>query len=125
MSSYNPIVPMQGKEAAADLPQYRLVKDNGSGKHVLTAAKTDDIEGATMDEYATGQDTVLYTGGSVEKLTASAPIGAGVEIMPAADGKIQEADAVGGSKIIGKTLYAAGADGVKVICLMYDRPFTV
>jgi hypothetical protein len=102
--------------AGGTIPKFSLVKLS-SGEAVVCAAATDKPYACTQDHSAVDGDlvTVEFDTDRV-KLTASAAIAKGAEIMPAAGGKIATYSAGAGVYKVGIALEAAAADGDVIEC---------
>lgn len=106
--------------SGAAVSAYRLVKLD-SGKMIHTTAKTETAYGANGVDSASATDEPLaITPCGIVKLTASAAITKGAQLMPAAAGKVATHDASATAKYVGEALEAAGADGDIILCLLYD-----
>lgn len=108
--------------AGGTIAQYRLVKlDSTQGQVVVTSAITDVGVGASMQSASSGDTVPVQTFGKV-KLTASAAISIGAEVMPTAAGSGKVMTSAGATAVsIGLALEAAGADG-DIIEVMLTAP---
>lgn len=114
MATYNTLgVSPQSFIAGAAISQYRAVKlDSTEGQVIASAAIADLTIGASMEAAtASGQLIPVQQFGKV-KLTASAAISLGDQVMVTAAGAGKISTAAGATaKSIGVALQAAGADG--------------
>ena len=99
--------------AGAAISQYRAVKlDSTEGRVVASAAIADLTIGASMNSAAALGDLVTVQNFGKVKLTASAAISLGDQVMVTAAGAGKISTASGATaKSIGVALQAAGADG--------------
>lgn len=98
--------------AGGTIAQYRLVKlDSTEGRVVATSGITDLAVGASMESATTGGLVSVQNAGKV-KLTASAVVTLGDQLMATASGAGKVSTASGATaKSIGVALQAAGGDG--------------
>ena len=107
------------KAAGATVQPYRLLKLS-TGKVIHAEAKADDVFGASgVDGRAIDLACLVYPAGIV-KLTASAAIAVGAQIMAVAAGKAATHDASATAKFVGQALTAAAADGDQFDARLYD-----
>lgn len=98
--------------AGGTITANRLVKlDSTAGQVIVTTTITEQVVGIALDTVASGElVSVLTMSGAKGKVTASAAISLGAEVMPGASGKC--ATAAGATAIsCGIAASAAGADG--------------
>ncbi len=74
--------------ASAAITGGQLVTISGNGTVSPTSGGADEVEGVATRDAATGQLVTVVSGG-IPPLTASAAIGAGGRVMPAASGAVQ------------------------------------
>lgn len=112
-TSNNQNVSPLGFVAGAAISQYRLVKlDTTEGRVIATTAITDVAQGASMNSAAALGDLVAVQNFGKVKLTASAAITLGDQVMPTASGAGKISTSSGATaRTIGIALQAAGADG--------------
>lgn len=124
MSDYNTqgVSPL-GFIAGGTIAQYRAVKlDSTAGQVVAATAITDNTVGASMVSASSGQTLSVQTFGKV-KLTASAAITLGDQVMVTASGAGKVSTAAGATaKSIGVALEAASADGDIIEVLLHGGP---
>lgn len=101
-----------GFVAGGTIAQYRAVKLHSvEGQVVASAAIADVSIGASMDAASSGDLVTVQTFGKV-KLTASAAIALGAQVMVTAAGAGKVSTAAGATAVsIGIALQAAGDDG--------------
>lgn len=99
-------------KATSAVSQYRCVAlDTTEGQVVATSAITDVVFGASMTSGSAGDQILIQRYGKA-KLTASAAISIGAQVMPTASGSGKVMAAAGATaKSLGIALQAAGADG--------------
>lgn len=105
---------IQSFVAGAAITANRLVKlDSTAGQVIVTTAITEQVVGIALDTVASGElVSVLTMSGAKGKVTASAAISLGAEVMPTASGAGKCATAAGATAVsCGIALSAAGADG--------------
>lgn len=101
-----------GYIAGGTITANRLVKlDSTAGQVVATTAITDVAVGAALTSAVSGGTVAVQSFGKV-KLTASAAITVGAQVMPTATGDGKVVTAAGATaRSIGVALEASGADG--------------
>jgi len=113
MANYNTLgVSPQGFIAGGTILQYRaVVLDSTAEQVVATSAITNVVLGASMQSASSGETVPVQTFGVV-KLTASAAISLGAQVMPTGSGAGKISTASGATAVsCGIALEAAGADG--------------
>ncbi len=114
MANFNTrgVSPDSMKAGSGGVLQYRAVAlDSTEGQVVATSAITDIAYGASMTSGSAGDQILIQRYGKA-KLTASAAISIGAQVMPTASGSGKVMTAAGATaKSLGVALQAAGADG--------------
>lgn len=114
-------------EAGVALTQGQLVKISGTTVVVCTAS--DEPFGAATEKFAAGEIASIAIAGAVNGtvlLEASAAIGLGIKVKPAAAGRVTAGGALGSEtgRLVAVALEAATAQGDRIECALLT-PTTV
>lgn len=105
-------------KAAGAINANRCVELDSNGDVTATNAIADDVIGVAEETVASGEYVTIQTMG-VAKLTASAAIAIGAQVMPTASGAGKVSTSSGATaKSIGIALSAAAADGEVIEVLL-------
>lgn len=100
-------------KAGGAITANRAVMLDANGDVVVTTAITDKVIGIALQTVASGEDVEILTVNGVKaKVTTSAAVAIGADVMPTAAGAGKCATAAGATaKSFGIALYASAADG--------------
>jgi hypothetical protein len=105
-------------KAGGAITANRALKLDANGDVIVTTAITEDVIGVALQTVASGEYVEIMTvNGALVKLTTSAAVAIGAQLMPGASGKVATA-AGATAKSFAQALTASSADGEHVMAVL-------